>query len=604
MFVLARLRGRSPRFWFAVLFGAGVVCALPALGIGFYADDYVQVTGLRSGAPLADRIASVFAFSDGGEATEALIADGSLPWWTSTQLRVRFFRPLAGALLAADNALFGLSPLGYHVHSLLWWVLWLAGMALLLRRVLSPPLALLAFALFALDDAHWAPVGWIAARNASVSMAGVVWGALAYLRFREDGWRPGAALAVAAWALALLGGEVAVSGFMYVVAYELGRARREGAARAWRGLLPLGILLAAYAIVYRLTGSGVGGSGVYLDPLRDPVGFATAGLRRVPAQWGALLLSAPLDLWVLAPAQPILIAVGLVAAAGAVPWFWMASRALAPSDRDAARWLALGAALSLPPTSSGLLGERSLAAAGMGGAVMIAVMLRHGWQRWRARPPRGRVAAGAGVLVLGLANLVITVPWLETKLLFSRANARAVERLALAAADAVPPPARAVLLWTDDVMVGGYTPAIARLHQPSALPRFRTLAMAPVPLQMTRVAADALELRCTTGTFFSSEWEGLFRPGTQPLPAGSTLALPGLAVEIRQATDGRPTVVRFRFDAPLEDPSLRFLEWRGRRLVPLALPPVGQTRSLFRSPPAVLTPEDEPAPPPLLNPGQ
>ncbi|HVR61471.1 MAG TPA: hypothetical protein VMU50_06195 [Polyangia bacterium] len=609
MSVLARLRGRSPGFWFAVLFGAGVACALPALGIGFYADDYVQVASLRSDAPLGRRIAAVFAFSDGEQGTKAAIADGSLPWWTSPQFRVRFFRPLSGALLAADQALFGLAPLGYHVHSLLWWILWLAGTALLLRWVLSPPLALLAFALFALDDAHWAPIGWIAGRNASVSMAGVVWGLVAYLRFRQDGWRPGAALAVGAWALALLGGEVALSGLMYVVAYELVRARPDGVAhssRSWRSLralLPLVLLLAAYAVVYRLTGSGVGNSGVYADPVRDTAAFVAAALRRVPAQWGGLLVSAPLDLWVLTRAQPILTAIGVVAAAAGVPWFWAASRALAPSDREAARWLALGAALSLPPTSAGLLGERSLAAAGMGGAVMLAVMLRHAWQRWRARVPRGRIVAGAGVLVLGLANLVLTVPWLETKLLFARANGRAAEHLALAAAAAVPPPAHAVLLWSDDFMVGSYTPVIARLYQPGALPRFRTLAMAPVDLRMTRAAPDTLDLACTAGTFLGSEWERLFRAGTQPLGPGTIVPLDGLTVEIRQVSQGRPTVIRFRFDAPLEDPSLRFLEWRGRRLRPLALPPIGETRPVYRSPPVLIAP-DESDPPALLNHGQ
>src|SRR4029077_11363848 len=93
-------------------------------------------------APLADRIASVFAFSDGGQATRSLIADGSLPWWASAPLRVRFFRPLSASLMAADHALFGLSPLGYHVHSLLWWALWLAGAGVVVGGLLPRPPAL------------------------------------------------------------------------------------------------------------------------------------------------------------------------------------------------------------------------------------------------------------------------------------------------------------------------------------------------------------------------------------------------------------------------------------------------------------------------------
>jgi hypothetical protein len=116
--------------------------------------------------------------------------------------------------------------------------------------------------------------------------------------------------------------------------------------------------------------------------------------------------------------------------------------------------------------------------------------------------------------------------------------------------------------------------------------------MAPVDLQLTRVDASTLDLSSVTGSFLCSEWERLFRAAAQPLPAGTVLPLDGLTIEVRQATEGRPTVVRFRFDASLEDPSLRFLEWRGRRLVPVVLPAIGQTRPVFRSRPLLATPAE------------
>jgi hypothetical protein len=588
MSLIARLGRGSASGWFGVVFGLGLVCALPVLGARFYTDDYVQLAKLRAGGTTGQRAASLFTFVEGGAETRRLIGDGTLPWWTTPELRVRFFRPLSAGLMVADHALFGLQPLGYHLHSLLWWLAWLGGTALLFRRIFSPQLGLLAFFVFAVDDSHWLPIGWIAGRNATVAMACVVWGVLAYLRYRDDGWRPGLTLALGAWSLSLLAGEVAMSGLTYVVAYELLRDPGGGDG-AWgarlRRLWPVGLLLAGYAVLYGWSGSGVRGSGAYVDPIHETTAFIAALARRGPAQFGALIFGAPLDLWLLTPLQLVFVAVGLVAFVVTVPWFLAATRALPAPDRIGGRWLALGAALSLIPTSAGLLGERSLAAGSVGAAVMVAVLLRHGWARRREVQGLRRIAFAVGVAALAIPNLVVAAPWLVTKLLFLNANGSALEHVAATADAAAPAPARAVLLWSDDVMIGSYTPIIARLAHPGALASFRVLAMASVDLLMTRVAPDTLELSCLDGALLTSEWERLFRADNLPLSAGATVSLDGLTVEIVKDDAGRPSRVRFRFDAPLDDPSLRFLEWRGRRLVPAALPAMGETRSVFRSPP-------------------
>jgi len=595
---MAREGRRAPAFWFRVMFGLGLLCSLPALAAGFYADDYLQLAKLESAGSAPARLTSLFAFAPGGAATRDLIATGVAPWWTTPMLKIQFFRPLSAALMVVDHALFGLHPLGYHVHSLLWWLLWLGGTALLFRRLLSPGLATLAFALFAIDDAHWLPIAWIAARNATVAMTLVVWGLVAYLRFREDDWRPGAWLGFTAWALALLAGEVALSGLMYVVAYELLRERppRFGSSplrpRARLPVVGLGILLAGYAALYRVTGSGVRGSGAYVDPIHDLPAFIGAAARRVPAQLGGLVFDSPLDLWLLTALQPIFVAVGFLALVVAVPWFVAATRTLPAPDRSAARWLALGSALSLLPTSAGLLGERSLAAATVGAAAALAILLRHGWQTIRQGSRLRRVALAAGMIAVGLPNVVLAGPWLVTKLIFLRANAAAMEHLASTADRASPPPARTVLLWSDDFLIGSYTATVARVARPGALPSFRVLAMAPVDLRVTRVAPDELELSCASGSFLGSEWEHLFRADELPLPAGTTLPLNGMTVRVVEDVGGKPSRVRFWFDVPLEDPSLRFLEWRGRRLVSAELPALGETRPIFRSLPMLATPPD------------
>ena len=53
-----------------------------------------------------------------------------------------------------------------HVHSLLWFVLLLFLVTKFYRRILGPTwLAGLAVLLFAVEDGHGSPVGWICNRN-------------------------------------------------------------------------------------------------------------------------------------------------------------------------------------------------------------------------------------------------------------------------------------------------------------------------------------------------------------------------------------------------------------------------------------------------------
>ncbi len=59
---------------------------------------------------------------------------------------------------------------------------------------------------------------------------------------------------------------------------------------------------------------------------------------------------------------------------------------------------------------------------------------------------------------------------------------------------------------------------------------------------------------------------------------GERVKLTGMTAEVTQLTDdGRPAEVRFRFDVPLEDPSLCWLCYRYDQFVPFTPPPIGQT---------------------------
>ena len=75
--------------------------------------------------------------------------------------------------------------------------------------------------------------------------------------------------------------------------------------------------------------------------------------------------------------------------------------------------------------------------------------------------------------------------------------------------------------------------------------------------------------------------DALVRGPDQPLTRGQQIELDGMTVKITEiGAEQRPTEAVFRFDVPLEDGSLRWLQWRDGRYEPFIPPPVGQSVTL------------------------
>src|SRR5262249_7708484 len=146
------------------------------------------------------------------------VARGPMPWWNDPLSKVDMFRPLSSLLFAADHALFPRDALVPHLHSLLWFAALLVAARSLYARIPNPLVAGLALLLFAVDDAHWQPLGWLSNRHGVVATAPVLFGIVAHVRFREEGFRPGLPLSLVGYAVGLLGGEAAAQAAAYLVA--------------------------------------------------------------------------------------------------------------------------------------------------------------------------------------------------------------------------------------------------------------------------------------------------------------------------------------------------------------------------------------------------
>ncbi len=279
--------------------------SLPSLELGFSIDDH-HLLGLIDGR-IGHQAEGVNLYTDFEEGMP-------FPWWLAPDAEIDFLRPLSSALLRLDYALFGDVPLGYHVHALAWLALFVGTCGLMLTR-LPRRVAVLALIAIAVEEAHALTAGVLCNRHALIAAAIAVVGLHVHLRWREDGWRPGAWLAPLIFAVGLSASETALSVIAYVLAYEL-----FGATGSWRRRLraaaPVIVLATAYVAAYKAAGFGSKGFGFYLDPFGAPIEFLIDLPRHVAALLAGLLTGFPASLWISGEGeyQKPLVVIGMVAA--------------------------------------------------------------------------------------------------------------------------------------------------------------------------------------------------------------------------------------------------------------------------------------------------
>jgi hypothetical protein len=545
----------------------------PSLGLGFLMDDYALVAtldGSRSGmaTPL-----SLYTLSNGvRDEVQGAIARGALPWWTSPEFRFALFRPLSSALLVVEHALFGHAPAGYHLHSLIWYGALVVVVGALLYRALRPSLAALALLIFAVDDAHVGPAGWVCNNHAVVAATAASLGLLAHMRLREDGWRPGVALSCAGFAAGLLAGETALQVMAVLFAYEI-FGRDDRLRQRLRALAPATAVAVVYLAAYRGLGFGVRGGAAYIDPLGEPVRVAARGLRVVPALLGDLLLGFPSG----EPATPAMIAAGAAGTALFAALTLALARRFSAREARAARWLAAGGALSLIPALGAPAGGRLLLVASVASAAVAALLLRAGLEAICERRSASRLARFALVApwaALGAVHLVLapvmTQVLLSTLRGWSRGQASVVRSLDIDEDRAV------VELWAPNYAYGTLAGLTRGVLAGTPVRSWHTLAMAPHDIEVTRTGDRTLELSVRGGRMLDNFFEGTYRSPADGMEAGTTVVSDEMVARVLSSDRGAPTRIEFRFARSLDDPALQFVAFRGGTLQRVALPPVGE----------------------------
>jgi len=550
-----------------------VALTLPALATGRQLDDDLLLETLRHAPNTAAAINSLFVFMDGNAAhTRAQMVSGLFPWWSLPEAQVAFWRPVAALTHWLDWQLWPASPALMHAHSLLYFGLLVAAAAALYRAIYAGQagplwLAGLAALLYAVDDAHGFGASWLANRNGLLAALAAVLAFGAHVRWRRDGWRPGAWLAPALLTAALLSNEGAGAALGYWVAYALFLDRGPWRQRL-AALTPALIVTAAWRWLYSAAGFGVWGT-TYVDPAREPAAFVQAVAAHGPGlllgQW--LLPPAEVAPFLSAGAQTALwVAAGVVLALSAW-WLWPVVRRSATARFWAGGMLLAG----VLPAGGALPANRLLFLVGLGAMGLLAEGLAaprstH-WQR--------RGVRGALVLVhLVLAPLLLPLTAYSPALLGG-----------LAAASASLPNEPALTRQTVIVVNApsfanaGYLSRLRGQHGLLTPARVRGLATGLGPVTVART--DAHTLIVTPEAGFIGGFDGVFRGPAHPLAVGEMIDLGDMRVDILSlAPDSLPATAAFHFSTPLEDEVLRWVIWRAGGYAAWSPPAVGTSVTL------------------------
>ena len=568
---LARLE--SPRAARWVVAGA-LVLSLPTLFTPLVADDYIQWVKqseeLVFVAESGDGLGDFFVFSSGDPAAHAvLMEDGFFPWWAPPDFKLAFARPLSAATHFLDfYAWPGHSGL-IHAHSLLWFALLLWALSALYRRFHAPPLAALALALYAFDDARGMVLSFAANRNALIAALFGVLALIAHDRWRRDGWRLGAFVGPGMLAIGLLAGEsaVAITGFLFAHAVCLDTGRL--AARLGR-LAPYAAVVLIWHIAYSALGYGAEASGVYVHPTSDPLIFLAKVMERGPLLALAQLGGLPADAWLVLPSAAKMavytLAWATIGGVGYLVWPLLRTRPLA-------RFWAIGGALSIIPVCATFASDRLLVFVGIGAAGLLACL----FARVAETPPSRRLLRAMVIALVGV-HLVVAPLCLPARTLTTYAMASGLDVLDETIPRDPESAKRTMVVVATWVEAGfcflRWTRVALGVPQPH---RQRLLSTTFGDVTVTRLDAQTLALRPENG-FVPTEAQQMIWGEQRPMEVGHTVTLSDMTVTVTETSPaGRPLAAEFRFSAPLESPQWNWVRGDGMGVIPWTPPAVGAT---------------------------
>jgi hypothetical protein len=344
-------------------------------------------------------------------------------------------------------------------------------------------------------------------------------------------------------------------------------------------------VVAVFGVIYAVGGYGARNTSMYIDPVSEPLRYASALVVRLPIYLHASLAGPPSEAAILYgvihPALPhVMWTLAVLVVAG---FAWVAHPVLR-DDREGTFWLA-GAVLAAAPACAGYPQDRLLLFSSLGMAAVVARLIvavaRRGDVLYASRPRRWLAIALASWL------FVLSVPLSVPGLAIRSSSTRHAQALFTCADESIPtapsiaektlvlvnPPFEPIVFYAQ------YQRAARGAPRPA---RTRVLGTSGSrELHVERVDGRSLRIWCEEGILGARASDMMMRSSARDLRAGARVEVPGMGVEVERVTsDGRPASVLFRFDRDLDDPSLVFMRWDKRGFAAFTPPVAGATTTL------------------------
>jgi hypothetical protein len=578
--LIAFMRKPKLGLWLALV---AVALSSPCLFIGFYLDDYIgrYVWSDLPGAHAWNRIIEGgYAIANGNPADNLWQVElGFAPWWIYDHLLVRLYRPISLATHLFDAKLWLHSAFMMHAHSLLWLALMVLSATRMYRAALGVMVGGFAALLFAVDHTHGFVVGYIANRHALVAGTLCLVCLTLHIRGTKDGDLRALVAAPVVYVLSLLASEASLAVAGYLFAYALFVETGSIARRALR-FAPYLVVTVVWRAAYNITGHGARGSGLYLDPGRDPLNFVVAMMERGPVLLLAQFFIPPAEAASLgggAFLKPLVVFAVFFSVALVVAFAPLVVRSAT------ARFWALGMLVSLVPASSTWPHDRQLLFTSFGAMGLVAELWdMHVNLRGRTQSLAMRASGVVGAVLL-LGRLVISpvaTPIAVSSIMLTTPLHRAITTVGdeIGGRDAV-------FVSAPDYFAVKLVQLSRRVEEQPIARRWRALSFGPEPVTVEATSDRSLRLHYEGGILTHPFME-LYRDRKIPMPAGTRVDLAGLSIVVAHTTpDGRPDVADFTFDKPLADPSFVFYSWTDQGFARFTPPAVGEVKRL---PPALM----------------
>lgn len=559
------------RHWPLSVAGVAMVLTLPSLWAGLLVDDcFIRVVVRQPEnfpVKLPHPLDTYSLLGNDPEMISQSIAFGTLPWWYNPEVKGRFWRPLTSMTQYVDHRVWPDQVWLMHLQSVLWYGAVVLAAALTFRRFMGGTFAAgLAALLFAVEEAHGTPVGFLANRNSVIACLFGLLALLLHHRWRTEGSRAKGAAAVVMFAAALLSAEAGIGAMAYIAAYALvmesGPIRRR-----LLSLAPYAAVVIAWRCVWSGLGYGVSGLPLYVDPPREPWMFIQKLFIRLPQLVTGQFAVPPAEVQVVGMA--VLAWTWLFSAAVAVFFlllFWPTIR----TDRTA-RFFGLGALFALVPVCATIAQTRSLMFVGIGAFGLLAIWLTN--RPRRSAWPRAMKAVSVSLIMLHLIAAPVLLAVTSRYPVLPGADALALQGLpdmdGIEGCDLVilshPMPITMIHYLGDCALSGDPMPA-----------HTRTLTHGLTRITVTRVSQTELQVRAENG--LPGLFSRLLNLVSKRLTVGAEVKTEGLTVRIVDTNPaGLPREAVFTFDRSIDDDSLKWLQWSGGSFKPFTPPVVGQS---------------------------